>query len=283
MPPPPALDAQSLAQGAKEAPAVARTAAGAAASGSSTAPGTPKLGTVPSRGPTAGPIPSANGLTSPLSAVPARIFSSVSTTNTMRSSKSLVDLIAGVHAEPLRGTMPAQQGSRVKHMAFDANCTTAAVLLYDSTVSLWDVASGKCRAQLIRRGERDASRTHSGGVNAVYLTRDGSTAVTISKDYTSRVWDVATGVYWDGGVTLGLRGVVVDCKRNSATGAAAPPGWDVHGLSDEVVRLLPVGRKPVQWQFQRTVVWPLSTTPCLVVSSLPVSQAPRMLLLASYR
>lgn len=180
---------QSLAQGAKEAPAVT---VGAAASGSSTAPGTPKLGTVPSRGPPVGPIPSANGLTSPLSAVPARVFSSVSTTNTMRSSKSLVDLIAGVNAEPLRGTMPAQQGSRVKHMAFDANCTTAAVLLYDSTVSLWDVASGKCRAQLIRRGERDASRTHSGGVNAVYLTRDGSTAVTISKDYTSRVWDVAT-------------------------------------------------------------------------------------------
>lgn len=230
----PALHPQSLAQGAKEAPAVT---VGAAASGSSTAPGTPKLGTVPSRGPPVGPIPSANGLTSPLSAVPARVFSSVSTTNTMRSSKSLVDLIAGVNAEPLRGTMPAQQGSRVKHMAFDANCTTAAVLLYDSTVSLWDVASGKCRAQLIRRGERDASRTHSGGVNAVYLTRDGSTAVTISKDYTSRVWDVATGASGKGGVTLGLRGQTVGCRRGRVTGGSVTgsrgPGWLGCGLGLE--------------------------------------------------
>ncbi|KAG2433079.1 hypothetical protein HYH02_012783 [Chlamydomonas schloesseri] len=103
---------------------------------------------------------------------------------------SLLDLCAAVTADPLRASMPAQQGSRVKHMAFDAACTTAAVLLFDSTVSVWDVASGKCTAQLIKRGERDASRTHSGGVNAVYLTRDASTAVTISKDQTARIWDV---------------------------------------------------------------------------------------------
>jgi WD40 repeat protein len=34
---------------------------------------------------------------------------------------------------------------------------------------------------------------HSGGVNAVYLSRDGATAVTISRDATARVWDVASG------------------------------------------------------------------------------------------
>ncbi|GLI67543.1 hypothetical protein VaNZ11_011767 [Volvox africanus] len=110
---------------------------------------------------------------------------------TLRPCKSLLEMVSTLQHEPLRASMPAQQGSRVKHMAFDAACRTAAVLLFDSTVSVWDVVSGKCTVQLIRRGERDAMRTHSGGVNAVYLTRDGLTAVTISKDNTARVWDVA--------------------------------------------------------------------------------------------
>lgn len=112
---------------------------------------------------------------------------------TAAARATLLDLCAGVTADPLRASMPAQQGSRVKHMAFDAACTTAAVLLFDSTVSVWDVTSGRCTAQLIKRGERDASRTHSGGVNAVYLMRDARTAVTISKDQTARIWDVPTG------------------------------------------------------------------------------------------
>jgi WD40 repeat protein len=34
---------------------------------------------------------------------------------------------------------------------------------------------------------------HTAGVNEVYLTRDGATAVTVSKDCTVRVWDVAAG------------------------------------------------------------------------------------------
>ncbi len=86
-----------------------------------------------------------------------------------------------------------QQGSRTKSMAFSADGNTAAVLLFDSTVAVWDMRMGACKAQLIKRGERDASRVHSGGVNAVYLTADGSTAVTVSKDCTARVWDVAAG------------------------------------------------------------------------------------------
>ncbi|EFJ52985.1 hypothetical protein VOLCADRAFT_115581 [Volvox carteri f. nagariensis] len=96
----------------------------------------------------------------------------------VKPCKSLLDMVSTLQRDPLRASMPAQQGSRVKHMAFDGSCRTAAVLLFDST--------------LIRRGERDATRTHSGGVNAVYLARDGLTAITISKDNTARVWDVAT-------------------------------------------------------------------------------------------
>ncbi|KAG2488814.1 hypothetical protein HYH03_012613 [Edaphochlamys debaryana] len=106
--------------------------------------------------------------------------------------KSMLEMCASVASDPLRASMPAQQGSRVKAMAFDAHCRMAAVLLFDSTVSVWDVESGKCTAQLIKRGERDASRTHSGGVNGVLLSRDASMAVTYAKDNTARVWDVAT-------------------------------------------------------------------------------------------
>ena len=49
----------------------------------------------------------------------------------------------------------------------------------------------KCALQ--KRGERDASRVHSGGVNAALVSRDGRLAVTLSKDCTARVWDLETG------------------------------------------------------------------------------------------
>jgi WD40 repeat protein len=75
-------------------------------------------------------------------------------------------------------------------MAFSGDGSTAAVALFDSTVAVYDVASGARLTQLIRRGDRDASRVHSGGVNAVYLSRSGGVAVTVSKDCTARVWDV---------------------------------------------------------------------------------------------
>ena len=49
------------------------------------------------------------------------------------------------------------------------------------------------RCMLQRRGERDASRVHSGGVNAALVSRDGRLAVTLSKDCTARVWDLVSG------------------------------------------------------------------------------------------
>jgi WD40 repeat protein len=94
---------------------------------------------------------------------------------------------------PGRIVLPDQLGSRVKSMAFDAACSRAAVVLFDSTLSIWDLAAGTCLVQLIKRGERDGTRVHSGGVNEVYLSRDGQRAVSVSKDCTARVWDVAAG------------------------------------------------------------------------------------------
>ena len=46
---------------------------------------------------------------------------------------------------------------------------------------------------LQKRGERDATRVHSGGVNAALVTEDGAVAVTLSKDCTARVWDLNAG------------------------------------------------------------------------------------------
>lgn len=51
--------------------------------------------------------------------------------------------------------------------------------------------AGECQGQLIRRGERDGRNVHTGGVNGVLVLRDGSTAITWSKDCTARVWDIA--------------------------------------------------------------------------------------------
>lgn len=89
--------------------------------------------------------------------------------------------------------LPEQQGSRTKCVAFGAGGTAAAVLLYEGSVAVYNLLTGVVTAHLIKRGERDASRVHSSAAVALYLTRDGGTAVTVSKDCTARVWDVAAG------------------------------------------------------------------------------------------
>ena len=84
------------------------------------------------------------------------------------------------------------KGSRVKSFAASADGTIAVIVLFDSTVAVWDLMRMECKSMLQKWGDRDAARVHSGGVNAAYLTPDGKTAVTVSKDHTARVWDVAT-------------------------------------------------------------------------------------------
>ncbi|KAK9840975.1 hypothetical protein WJX81_003475 [Elliptochloris bilobata] len=90
-------------------------------------------------------------------------------------------------------TLPGQQGVRVKSFAVAADGRTAVVVLFDSSVAIWDLAAGQQRAVLQRRGERDAAAGHTGGVNAALLTADGARVLTLSKDCTARVWDAATG------------------------------------------------------------------------------------------
>ena len=69
----------------------------------------------------------------------------------------------------------------------------AVVVLFDSTVTVWDLEKQEPLTVLQRWGQRDAALGHTGGVNAAYVTRDGSRALTVSKDCTARIWDMASG------------------------------------------------------------------------------------------
>jgi WD40 repeat protein len=89
--------------------------------------------------------------------------------------------------------LPAKQGSRTKCTHVSADGSTAVLLLFDSSIAIYDARSGLLKCQLMQRGDRDSQRVHSGGVNAVYLTADGSRAVSVSKDATARVWDTTSG------------------------------------------------------------------------------------------
>ena len=97
-------------------------------------------------------------------------------------SAELVDWVCAVH-----------QGSRVKSFAASRDGRTAVIVLFDSTVAVWDMETMQTRCMLQRWGDRDAARVHSGGVNAVYMSADNLHAVTVSKDCTARIWDLESG------------------------------------------------------------------------------------------
>lgn len=71
--------------------------------------------------------------------------------------------------EPIK-TLPALAGSRVKSASFSGDCALLAVVLFDSTVTVWDVTRGEAVWQPQARGARDAATCHAGGVNACYLS-----------------------------------------------------------------------------------------------------------------
>lgn len=49
---------------------------------------------------------------------------------------------------------------------------------------MWDLASGGCQLELTG---------HTGRLNAVRVGPNGGSALTVSDDYTARVWDLTTG------------------------------------------------------------------------------------------
>jgi WD40 repeat protein len=89
--------------------------------------------------------------------------------------------------------LPVHKGSRMKSFAVSGDAATAVICLFDSTVTLWDLAKGEPSVFLQKWGERDEARGHTSAVNEVLMTSDGGTIVTLSKDYTARIWDSMTG------------------------------------------------------------------------------------------
>lgn len=66
-------------------------------------------------------------------------------------------------------------------VAFTADGSLLAVASYDNAAKLFDVPSGKPRAEF----------SHADGVRAVAISADGTTLVTSCRDHKIRVWDVA--------------------------------------------------------------------------------------------
>lgn len=89
--------------------------------------------------------------------------------------------------------LPVFKGSRMKSFAVSGDASIGVICLFDSTVTLWDLAKGEPTVYLQKWGERDEALGHTSAVNEVLMTSDGTTVVTLSKDYTARIWDAATG------------------------------------------------------------------------------------------
>ena len=69
----------------------------------------------------------------------------------------------------------------------------AVIVLFDSTVTVWDLERQEPLTVLQRWGQRDAALGHTGGVNAALVSKDGKKVLTVSKDCTARIWDVRQG------------------------------------------------------------------------------------------
>lgn len=85
-------------------------------------------------------------------------------------------------------------GSRVKWCALSKSGSLALTVLFDSSMAVWDLTTQQLRHQLQRRGDRDPSRVHSGGVNSASFSPDERHAASAAKDQTARIWDLSTGV-----------------------------------------------------------------------------------------
>ncbi|KAK9851118.1 hypothetical protein WJX84_002866 [Apatococcus fuscideae] len=132
-----------------------------------------------------------------------------------------------------RELLPEAPGSRVKWCALSRSGGVALIVLYDSTMAVWDLTTQQLRHQLQRKGDRDSSRVHSGGVNAASISPSGSHAVSVSKDQTARIWDLSTGacVHVLGGHASSVVWAEFDPTSKqilTLDGSTTVQLWDVH-------------------------------------------------------
>ncbi len=161
--------------------------------------------------------------------------------------------------------LPVHKGSRMKSFAVSGDASTAAICLFDSTVTLWDLNTGEPILPLQKWGERDEARGHTSAVNEVLMTSDGGTVVTLSKDYDVRIWDGTTGACLHvlrGHTDSVSGGCVSDTFSSSGTGG---DGTDSSTSSS-------TGGVVVTYSFDKTVrVWSLQGGPALMTIPLKSS------------
>jgi len=116
----------------------------------------------------------------------------------------------------------------------------------DTTLRLWDVASGACRATLM--GHRDA-------VYALAVTPDSRLAVSGSEDESLRIWELASGT---------CRTVMTGHNSSVCAVSVASDGLRcVSGSYEEVVRVWDLGQGTCTAALagHSDVVWTVTTTP----------------------
>ena len=86
--------------------------------------------------------------------------------------------------------LPPHTGSRVKSIVVSPDGLQAVIVLFDSTVTVWNLETMELKSWLMRRAERDGVHVHAAAVNGVVMTMAGHKALTVSKDHTVRLWDL---------------------------------------------------------------------------------------------
>eukprot|EP00890_Picochlorum_soloecismus_P001746 jgi/Picsp_1/2572/NSC_00803-R1_wd-40 repeat protein len=142
--------------------------------------------------------------------------------------------------------LPAHQGSRVKSISASGDLSRAVVCLFDSTVSIWNIEEQQIEHCIQKWGQRDANLGHTSAVNEVLMYQDASKVLTVSKDYTARMWEISTGacIHCLEGHQDSVIGAVFDEKTNRIATYALDDTVRVwNASSGELISMLELGGK----------------------------------------
>jgi WD40 repeat protein len=135
-------------------------------------------------------------------------------------------------------------------VAFSPDGNTLATSSYRGEIALWDVASGKRRANLIK---------HKRTVYNVAFAPDGKTLFSLGRDRLLVYWDVASGKERK---SIDLRQQIIYSPTHTAL---SPDGATLAVLGANHVRLLDLKegafREDVDWQYQDGHQWCVAFSP----------------------